>query len=316
MSEQWLTNGIFSEGEILVTFGGSGLLSAEVLAASIDGWNGIYERIPRVLSVQHPLFKHLRLNLYIEAVDPGSKIIKAFIRIVAKSEQDAEILERKLNELASGATKTLLESIHLMSPTGKIVLGSALTIIVAASMINIAGFLGNSDRVSINNVSHSIINVGAGHLQIEPSVAYRMVEDATRDPKRLASQTISALGPSAVLSHGTLTVGEGQGAIVISGEEARIIANVSPDDLTPRIEERVLRDTTIIVRALDLDKKTSGWAGYIPDLGNRRTRFILADSVSLDAAGSFIGDVTAEVAIDLDGNEKVKRATITSITQP
>jgi hypothetical protein len=170
------------------------------------------------------------------------------------------------------------------------------------------GYLGESDRSVLSNNSHSIIAQGSIYFGTQPDELLRMVGAATRDNARLTKQTMAALGPAASLSEDVVQIGDQDASLSMSSAAARLVASINPDDLKPRKEIRQLHDVPISVRALDLDKKTSGWAAVISNVSPNRLRLTLENNVTIQQAGTFVGDVDVEFDVDLDGNATPRHA--------
>lgn len=306
---------IFAEGEFIVKFAGSGLLTAEIVAESLSGWNGLYRRVPGILGEYHPAFKHLRMVPFVESIDHGSMIARILARLVTTNEQDAAAMERDIDALTDLAKQTLLENVARMNIEGKNAIYAILGGAVAIGALNMAGYLARPERATITNESGVVINNSAINLHIAPGELTNMIELATRDNARLTKQTLAALRPAGVLSEGVVNIGDTGTNIVVSAAAARIVAYTNPDDLKPRIETRRLVNTPIDIRAIDLDKKTSGWAVVLPSVSSNRVRLTVSDSIQLTSAGSFTGDVDLDVAVDLDGAEKPRKAHLLRVSQ-
>lgn len=306
---------IFAEGEFVIKFAGDGLLTAELVSESLAGWNGLYGRVPKILGEYHPAFKHLMMVPFIESIDHGSMIARIVARLITKSEDDARAMERDIDALGDIVKQTLLENVSRMNVDGKNVIYAVLGGAVAYGALNLSGYLGKPERDTISNGSGLVINNSAININIDSAKLMEMVEFATKDNTRLTKQTLSALRPAGVLSDGTVYIGGDESNIVVSAETAKIIARTNPDDLKPRIEERRLLNTLIDIRAIDLDKKTSGWAAIVPAISTNRIRLTVADSVKVSTAGSFFGDVTVDVAIDLDGKEQPRKVHLLKISE-
>ncbi|MDF7802086.1 hypothetical protein P4C99_21625 [Pontiellaceae bacterium B1224] len=94
---------IFAEGEFIIKFAGDGLLTAELVAESLAGWNGLYGRVPKVLGEYHPAFKHMMMVPFVESIDHGSMIARIVARLVTKSEDDARAMERDIDALGDSS---------------------------------------------------------------------------------------------------------------------------------------------------------------------------------------------------------------------
>jgi hypothetical protein len=302
------SNGLYAEGEFKIRFAGEGILTADVVAESLWGWHGLYVRIPGILGERFPPFKYLRLVPILDTIDHGSMVARIVARLVAKSDADARAMEESLDAQVDLITSELLENVSRMNTAGKYALAAVLGGVVMHGFMNVSGYLKEPERATINNASGNVMNNSAIYLNVDPGTFTGMIDTATKDNAQLTRQTLSALRPSAALSDGSIQIGDDGTNLVITADAAKIIARTKPSDLMPRIESRRCTNTIVNVRAIDLDKKTSGWAAIVPEVSTNRIRLTVADSVRLTAAGSFRGDVDVDIAIDLDGNETPKKA--------
>jgi hypothetical protein len=315
MKKNFKNASVLAEGEFIIRFAGEGLVTADVVAESLLGWSDLYRRVPSILGEYHPAFRNMRLVPFVESIESGSLKLRALLRLVMASEADAEALEKSLAELKDAAVKTLLENVSKMNDPGKMVVSAVLGAALTAGMLNMSGCLDKQDRNTISNNSGIIINNSAINLNVDPARISKMVDSATRDNARLTKQVLSALKPAGPLSDGTVSIGDAGTNLVVSAEAAKIVARTNPEDLKPRIEVRRIKGTPMNIRAIDLDKKTSGWAAVFPEISTNRIRITVADGISLKAPGTFHGDIDLDMAIDLDGNEKPKSAHLLRINK-
>lgn len=197
-----------------------------------------------------------------------------------------------------------------MNPAGKSIVSAIVGGTVVWGALHISGYLDRAERDTISNQSGIVINQSAVQLNITPAAFTQLLDDGIRDNKTLVRQTIQALTPAKALDQGHITIGEDGQAITLDGASARIIARTRADELKPRTETRRHQDEQLIIRALDLDKTTTGWAGVIPSISPNRIRLTLDPSVQITAPGAYTATLDLDVQIDLDGNEKPKVAHI------
>jgi len=304
---------VFAEGELLIRFPGEGLLPVGVVGESLVAWGALYARVPSVLSVYHPVFRHLRLIPFVEQIESGSLSTRIIARILMKDPQAALQFEQELDALSDLAIRLVLENIAKMNTSGKIVIGSVVGAALIHGIINIGGYLDKDARGIVNSGSGIVLNNCAINLNVTPGKVSEMVDLATKDNVRLTRQTISALRPSAILSDGKVEIGELGTNVVIDSAAASIISRVDPDSLKPRIDVRPLRNVAIDIRAIDLDKKKSGWAVILSKYPGKRIPLTVPESLKLQRVGQFMADVDVDVAIDLNGVEKPKKAHLLKI---
>ncbi len=307
---------LLSESEFTVSFAGEGLVRAEALAESLVGWSGIYGRVPSVLAQKYNGFRDYQMLVFVEAIDQGSLIAKIWARLVAKSDEAAEQMERDIDRLANDAVRTLLTNIKRMNDPGKKILTAAVGGVITLGALNMMGYLDDQQQVAINNSTNAIINQGAIYFSTTPAEFMGMVSRATRDNVTLTKQTMAALRPAAALTDGTVQIGDAGNNIIVTGAAAKVVASMSSAQLEPRLETRHLTNAAISIRALDLDRKTSGWAAVIPDLSPRRVRLTLHDSVNISTPGTYIANVDVDVLVDLDGTARPKSAHVLSALAP
>lgn len=302
-----------AEGHFAIRFDGEGLISAELLAQCLSGWGGLYGRVPAILAGRHPAFAHVCAAVYVDEIEQGSLWLKAMIRLLAKDAEAAERIERSVREIADCVKREFWDSVTRMNPAGKHIVSAAVGGAIALGAAGLMGYFDEADRSVINASHGSIVNQGAIYFGTSPTDFSGILERTTKRRARLTRDTIAALRPAQPLSSGSVCIDPGETNLVVDAGAAKIIARTNYEDLHPRIETRRLARTAISVRALDLDRKTSGWAAIFPDVSARRIRASLASGVRITSTGTYLVDAEIDMEVDLDGNETPIKARILSV---
>lgn len=222
------------------------------------------------------------IDVYVNAIESGSLMEKIFIKLLFKDEASFDAFLDKIGEKINkpGMTRAALITAVIAALVGY---GAWL----AAKVSNPAG------QSTISGNYTTIINLGAGQVDMTPEAFRAIVEAAVLDKKALAQSAVKLFKPARA---------DAQASIVIDGNDA---ASFSPAVIaaTPRIaevekQEQVihLRDVDLEIRATDLDSLNTGWAALIPGKVDRRVKLKLAPDIKTsEIADKF--SVRADVSV-------------------
>jgi hypothetical protein len=222
------------------------------------------------------------LEVYVSAIESGSLLETIAIRLLFKDEENLnKFLDRiRGNALQPGMTRNLLIGTVFASLVGY---GAWL----AAKVSNPPG------QTTINASNNTIINLGAGQVELTPEAFRAIVEAAVADKKDLAKSAVRLFNPARA---------DAQASIVIDGNEATTfspaVISATPRTIEKVKDERVehLMDVDLQIRATDLDSLSRGWAALIPGHIDRRVKLKLEPDVKpIDIADKF--SVRADVSV-------------------
>ncbi|SDY09621.1 hypothetical protein [Nitrosomonas sp. Nm33] len=180
------------------------------------------------------------------------------------------------------------------------------SILITMLLIGGAYSLGKSDSedkveripvIEANN--NTIINIGAGMMEMDAKDFRTIIEGAIKDKNQLARNTIDVIKPAKRDPDATITFDK--------NDDLKITANTikaMPKQHKETEREELIEDFKSIfmeVRAIDLDSQKTGWAAIIPDLGTRRIRLQLDPTINLEEVFEkrrFNGNVTVVFRYD------------------
>lgn len=190
--------------------------------------------------------KIVRSEFFIEKIESGSLIETVVVKLFFKDEQEFEKFLDKIRE--NGVLRNTL-------------VGVALGGLVAYGVYLAAG-VNKTPAPNITANNNTIINIGAGEVNMTPDQFRAVVEAAVSDKKDLAKNSVKFIAPAKR---------EAGSSVVISGSDAEPI-EITPQTILEapgkveipadkRLED--VRAVDVKIRASDLDSKKSGWAGLI-----------------------------------------------------
>lgn len=170
---------------------------------------------------------------------------------------------------------------------------------------------------TINGNYNTILNVTAGHLNVTPEKLDEIVKDVTKGPMRKAVGKAAQrfFKPAQRNGTGIIEV-PGYGTISREAvEEVPTEANVDPlddKDMEP------WTDVTISLRALDLDRRESGWYGVMRVAGEENTRLPISlyptiNPEQLQGVTEFQADIFLESRRDESGDWKPRRIHVVNL---
>lgn len=170
---------------------------------------------------------------------------------------------------------------------------------------------------TINGNYNTILNVTADHLSVTPEKLEEIVKDVTKGPMRKAVGKAAQrfFKPAQRNGIGVIDV-PGFGTISRDAvEEVPTEANIDP------IDDRDMEpwtDVSIGLRALDLDRRESGWYGVIQVAGEEHTRLPISlyptiNPEQLQGATEFQADILLESRRDDSGDWKPRRIHVVNV---
>lgn len=232
------------------------------------------------------------IGVYVDAVESGSLTDKIIIKLFFKDEESFDAFLDKIGEKVRGMPRSVL-------------IGAVIAAIVGYGAWLAAKVGNQAGQTTIANNNTTIINLGAGQVDMTPETFRAIVETAITDKKALATNAVKLFKPAR---------SDGQASIVIDGNTS---TTFPPEVIaaTPRLaevdrQERVedLSDVDLQIRAMDMDSPNKGWAALIPGRVDRRVKLKLDPRVkTTDVAGRFAvrADVSVYYKIDRSGRKMI-----------
>lgn len=264
------------------------------LVASLQAFERILKQAPQVLSaltgaeVEH-------IEVFVEELESGSLFEKYLLKLFFKDEQE---LEKFLGSIR--------ETLKEHPVTRNTILTAVIAGLVGYGLYVAANVVRSPEAASTIQANNNvIINIGAGEVEMTPEQFTAIVHAAVRDKKALARDSVKFMAPARTDKQSHISF-DGNEQIVIPKEVIQV-APASIDVDKPKSEE-ALPDVDLHIRATNLDSNTSGWAGLIPGLIDRRLPIELAEGVDpKDVASKF--KVRADVVVIYEPKGKARKQT-------
>lgn len=234
------------------------------------------------------------IQVYVDTIESGSLLEKVVVKLIFRDEASFDAFLDKLGE-----------RIRQPGMTRAAFIGVVLAVVVGYGAWLAAKVSNPGGQTTISGNNTTIINVGAGMVEMTPEAFQAVVESAIVNQKSLAKETVKLFKPAR---------GDGQSSLVIDGNTA---TSFPPAVIaaTPRLVEvdkqdkvQDIKDADLQIRAMDLDSGKRGWAALIPGLIDRRVRLKLDSNIRpADIADKFSvrADVSVYYKLDRTGKKMV-----------
>lgn len=218
---------------------------SEVIAA-LQALEKLLHDVPKVVAGVTKT-EIIRSEIFIEKIESGSLLEKVAIKMFFKDEAELDKFLDKIRE-ENGVLRTTI-------------IAAALGGIVTAGVMWAAGTM-NSAVPNITANNNTIINIGAGEVNMTAEEFRAIVETAVSDKKEVAKNAVKFLAPAKRETGSSIVIGGDDSAAVQIAPEAIFEAPTKIDiPVDKRIED--VNAIDVHIRASDLDSKKSGWAGLI-----------------------------------------------------
>lgn len=174
-----------------------------------------------------------------------------------------------------------------------------------------------SSGTTINGNYNTILNVTASRLSVTPERLDEIVKEVTKGPMRKAVGKAAQRFFKPAQRNGTGVIdvpGFGQ----ISRDAVEEVPTEASIDPTDDRDMEPWTDVTISLRALDLDRRESGWYGVMKVAGEEHTRLPISlyptiDPEKLHGATEFQADIILESRRDESGDWKPRRIHVVNL---
>lgn len=231
-----------------------------------------------------------RIEVYVDQLESGSLLEKVVLKLFFKDEQEFEAFFEKVRaKVGNGVARNVL--------IGAVV--SALLLYGVYLLASSSG--GNTTNITANN--NTIINIGAGEVQLTPEQFKSIVQAAVTDKKELAQAASQIVRPLRR---------DASAALVIDGNDSLkvtpAVVKETPDSfkVVPDTKVEVMRDVELHVRTTNRDSNRTGWSARLPLKFDHKLKLKLEDHLDPeDIAGKPIikGDVEIHYVRDAQRNQ-------------
>lgn len=266
--------------------------TASSLAESLLGFEGIVKRSTAVLSrvLDVPIKD---TEVLITSFEFGSYKENFIFRFLFGKGRAAEKnLEKLRNQLG-------IQNMDLKKVAAVVVTGAVL---YAAYR-----FLPSAPTPATIHIENSFNNLGK-EIGLSKDELIALFDATIRNPDELKKHVSKLAHPGATPHGGTITL-DNNPALSIPAD----VVSVIPPGYTKDDVDEPFKDfdgIQIVIRAIDLDRPATGWAGIVPTISDRRLPVSLADGLdpaTVPAGKNTDADVTVIYKVDKNGNKEPKR---------
>lgn len=227
-----------------------------------------------------------RAEILVEGIEHGSLIEKVLVKLVFGDEEHMnEFLDKIRDGQIMDALRALSGGNRVNIPRVGVLLGVLVALGVGYALVSKDG----DTHPAVN-----VIIIGAESYERSPEAFVDIVNAAVgHDKKKLAQNAADFIAPAKA---------DPKGAVVLDGNSKlsfdHKIVQAMPRQVSPEPYESQTeyKDVDLEIRASDRDKSSTGWAGVVRDLFDRRVKLVLAPAVSAhDLANKF--HVRADVIV-------------------
>lgn len=189
----------------------------------------------------------VRSEFFIDKIESGSLLETVAIKLFFKDEEEFEKFLDKIRE--NGVLRNTL-------------VGAAIAGLVGYGVYLAAGANKTpAPHITANN--NTIINIGAGEVNMTADQFRAIIEAAVSDKKELAKNSIKFIAPAKRESGASVVINGDNSAVPVEITPAAILE--APDKVDIPADRRIedVKAIEVQIRASDLDSKKSGWAGRI-----------------------------------------------------
>lgn len=223
---------------------------ADVILA-LQGLDGLLKNVPRVVEVLTGT-QFERTEFFVDRVESGSLYEDIIVKFVFKDQAGLDKFIEKLRE--NGVVRGTVIAV---------VLGGLVTYGVMSAL---GAIKGQAPNVTANN--NTIINIGAGEVNMTPEAFQAIVASAIGDKKANARDAIKFLTPAKNNPGSHVEIG-GENSEVIEINMKAIAESPKSYEAKKNQIEAHLGRATVEIRATNLDSRKNGWAGKIEGITNR-----------------------------------------------
>lgn len=249
------------------------------IISSLQGLEGLLQWVPQALTNLTGI-EIDGSQFLVQTIKSGSLVDDFLLKFFFKDKESFEAFAQKLGE-----NKKMRAAVIAAIVAGAVGYG-----------LHWAATASKQPTPSITATNSVIIQNGAGVLNISPEVFQEKLLSALSDRKAVAASAIKVVSPARSDPTSTIRFGTQEDAATTGLEIPASAIAEAPTKLTLEPNERIEKYTSAVLqlRAMNLDSKTSGWAGK---LANREERLPIELDPNVSASEIFGRD---SVIVDAD----------------
>lgn len=278
-----------------------GEVTAEALANNLLGLEGVFASSSKI--VGRLLGTSIReTEIIIQEIELGSYRDTFLFRMVFGQGDDAE---KKVEELR--------EKLRIHNMSAKMIVGVAVTAAVLYGAIQYGAATGKplepSVQISIDNSFNGI----AHELNLSREELLALLDSALKGDEELKKSVIKLVKPEETTRPGEIVI-DRTPTLTISEQVTGLVPGKYEKPKPTEVSERE-EDVQLVVRAVDLDKKT-GWWAVMPLESDRRIKVELSPEVAPTSipVGKFMrADIEILFRVDPKGEKSAQKITILKV---
>lgn len=206
-----------------------------------------------------------KITVFVSKIESGSLTEDVVIRFFFKDKAGMDAFIDKVRQKVTEP-----------GMTRNVVIGAVLAAVIGTGAYYASNLTRGSGQTTITANNNTIINLGAGQVDMTPEAFRAIVETATRDKKELAENAVIFFKPARADSKAGITIDENKSMVFPAS-----VISATPVAVKVEANEKVehLSDVDLEVRATDLDSTKRGWAGVITGKIDRRIKLKLDEGV-------------------------------------
>ncbi|MCS0334418.1 hypothetical protein AB6D65_06345 [Vibrio alginolyticus] len=269
------------------------------IARSLIAFESLVKQAPEVLEALFPDAKVIDVEVFIKELRSDSIWEDLVVKLIFGNQQRFdECIDNTRQQL--GIEKIMNNNPNFLS-----------AVLVAMILAGGAYYLGKSStpldkeaKATVEANNNTIIQIGAGMVDMTAEEFTHIVISAIQDKEKLAENSLNVIKPAKFDPNATITFNEDP-SIQISNASIRAMPEYkSKTESTEDVVED-FHDVRLEIRAIDLDSTKRGWAVVAPSLHKRRVKLQLDPTIKpMDIKNklSINGHITVVWGADNQGN--------------
>lgn len=244
------------------------LVPIKEVAESLLALEAVIRHSPQVLEALFPGTTIKAVDVFIKELRSDSIWEDVIIKFVFGS-------QKKFDQFVANARERLGMDNIVNNPQ----LLSA--IIIVLILMGGAYYLGKDkpeQRATIEANNNTIINIGAGMMEMSAEEFKSLIEGAVNDKAKLARDALRVVKPAKLDSNASITFNANDELQITPDAVCAIPRYVGEPEEEEFIED--FAEIDMELRATDLDSTKRGWAVVVPELSERRVRLQLDPTVN------------------------------------
>lgn len=261
------------------------LVPLSEVAESLIALQAIIEKSPLILERLFPGTRIHGVHVYVDELRSGSIIEDLIIKLIFGDQEQFDIMLSK--------ARKYLKMEHLVKNPA-ILSVVILALIVAGGAYYVAKSNEPNKQTTINASHNTIIQIGAGMVDMSAEEFGAIIESAISNHDELAKNAAKVVKPAKR---------DPKAEIIINGNDDLKLDAKTIAAMPSYIKESSMEDfkrefdaLEVEIRAGNLDSLKSGWTAIVPSMGNRKIKLLLDPGV---AAEDLFGDRKIKLKLTL-----------------